>query len=196
MERDTPLMESLGINSDDRVFIFAGRLVGWKGVKYIVDAMKSPLVRDLPAKLLIVGDGPEKDKLVSQSSSAGLSERIIFSDFIPHDELARYYSVADAAIYPSIGDEAFGISIAEAMACGKPVIAAYIGGIPEVVGTDGRCGFLVSPTKSDEIAEKITLLTEQTEMRLRMAENARQRILNTFTWEKSADRLLTELQKI
>jgi glycosyltransferase involved in cell wall biosynthesis len=186
-------MESLGINKNETVFIFAGRLVGWKGVKYIIDAIKCPVVHDLPVKLLIVGNGPEKNKLESKSEALGLTDRVIFLDFILHDDLPRYYSLADAAIYPSIGDEAFGISIAEAMACGMPVIASYIGGIPEVVGTDGSCGFLVSPAKPDELAAKIALLTKTAEMRLSMGRSARLRVTNTFTWEKSADYFLNEI---
>ncbi len=119
-----------------------------------------------------------------------LNNRIIFLDFIFHDDLPRYYSIADAGIYPSIGDEAFGISIAEAMACGKPVIGSYIGGIPEVIGNEGNCGFLIPPRNSKEIAEKMALLSEDENMMLSIGRNARERITQNFTWKRSVDRFL------
>ncbi len=190
---DMELMNSFNIKKGSIVLIFAGRLVGWKGVKYIIESLKHPQVQDLPVILLIVGNGPEKEKLKSQAVNSGLNDRIRFIDFVSHAELPRYYSIADAGIYPSIGDEAFGISIAEAMACGKPVIASCIGGIPEVVGTENTCGFLITPTKSEEIAAKISFLAENMEARLAMGERARQRIIENFTWKKSADRLLREI---
>ncbi|MDO8281052.1 MAG: glycosyltransferase family 4 protein [Thermodesulfovibrionia bacterium] len=191
---DAELKRSIGINEGETVFIFAGRLVGWKGVKHIVEAMGFEAVRKLPVKLLIIGNGPEKKRLEKMSSEMGLNERVVFLDFVPHGELPRYYSVADAAIYPSIGDEAFGISIAEAMACGKPVIASHIGGIPEVTGNDGSCGFLVSPTSPDEIAEKIVFLACNAAARSRMGESARLRVSENFTWKRSVDRLLDEIK--
>lgn len=120
-------------------------------------------------------------------------DNIRFLDFVPNNELPRYYSIADIGIYPSIGDEAFGISIAEAMACGKPVIASYIGGIPEVVGTEGSCGFLTVPLQHEEIAEKIIFLAKHPEIKLAMGKRARQRITGNFTWKKSADRFLSEI---
>ena len=190
---DMDLMHSLKIKKEDTVLIFAGRLVGWKGVKYIIEALTHREIRNLPVVLLIIGKGPEKERLETQAVKAGLVNNIRFLDFVPNSELPRYYSIADIGIYPSIGDEAFGISIAEAMACGKPVIASYIGGIPEVVGTEGSCGFLTAPLQHGEIAEKIIFLSKHPEITRAMGEKARQRVIENFTWKKSADRFLAEI---
>lgn len=190
---DMDLMHSLKIKREDIVLIFAGRLVGWKGVKNIIKALNHKEIRNLPVVLLIIGNGPEKERLEAQAVKSGLMDNIRFLDFVPNSELPRYYSIADIGIYPSIADEAFGISIAEAMACGKPVIASYIGGIPEVVGTEGSCGFLTAPLQHEEIAEKIIFLAKHPEIKLAMGERARQRITGNFTWKKSADRFLSEI---
>lgn len=119
-----------------------------------------------------------------------MSDKIHFIGFVSNSELPRYYSIADAAVYPSIGDDAFGLSIAEAMACGKPVMGSHIGGIPEVIGNEGSCGFLVFPRKPKEIAEKMILFAKNENIRLSLGQNARERIVQNFTWKKSADRFL------
>ena len=75
----------------------------------------------------------------------GVAEQVIFHQPVEHAMLPEFYAACDAGVFPSIGDEAFGITIAEAMACGKPVIASYIGGIPEVVGNEQSAGLLVTP---------------------------------------------------
>ncbi len=187
------LKGSLGLEGEEKVLIYAGRLVGWKGVRFAVEAVGHPLLRELPVKLLIVGDGPERGRLEELASRMGVRERVIFHGFVPHHELPAYYSIADIGVYPSIGDEAFGISIAEAMACGRPVVASHIGGIPEVVGTEETCGFLVSPTSSEEIARKINLLVRNPERRIEMGRMARERIAGRFTWRMAAERFLEGL---
>jgi len=190
MPRDADIARSFNIKDNDVVFIFAGRLVGWKGVSYIIDAVNYPEVRTLPIKVIIIGNGPEEQKLKTKVLNLGIGDKIHFIGFVPNSELPRYYSIADAAVYPSIGDEAFGISIAEAMACGKPVIGSHIGGIPEVIGNEGSCGFLVSPKNPKEIAEKMILLAKNENIRLSLGQNAHERIVQNFTWRKSADRFL------
>lgn len=192
---DHDLKESLGLRKEDRVLIYAGRLVGWKGVRFVIEAMTHPFLKELPVKLLIVGDGPERERLERLASYLGLRERVIFHGFVSHEELPAYYSVADIGVYPSIGDEAFGISIAEAMACGKPVVASYIGGIPEVVGTEEDCGFLVSPTRSEEIAERVHSLLREPERRIWMGRRARERIAEKFTWKRAAERFVEGLKE-
>ena len=117
------------------MFAFAGRLVGWKGMGVALQgAWPSPPCVTRTPKLLIVGDGPQKPELKQLAQTLGVANRVVFHDPVPHDALPALYGAVDAGVFPSIGDEAFGITIAEAMSCGKPVIASHIGGIPEVVG--------------------------------------------------------------
>ncbi|MBF0460464.1 MAG: glycosyltransferase family 4 protein [Magnetococcales bacterium] len=167
------------------LFGFAGRLVGWKGLRVAIEAMASPPMQALPeARLLIIGDGADKPALMQRSAALGLAGRVIFHDSLPHAVLPRYYQAIDVGVFPSVGDEAFGITIAEAMACGKPVIASHVGGIPEVVGNEESCGLLVPPGNALVLGTAMARLATDAELRHRMGLAARQRILQYFTWDR------------
>src|SRR3989338_3276931 len=191
--RDDSLRARLGIASDTVLFAFAGRLVGWKGMGVALRALAEPAMRDVNAKLLIVGDGPQKPELKQLAQTLRLTERVLFHDPVPHDALPALYGAVDAGVFPSIGDEAFGITIAEAMSCGNPVIASHIGGIPEVVGNEESCGVLVPPGDVTALAQAIRRLADDPARRVRMGEAGRARIARLYTWDLSAQRLLAAL---
>ena len=187
---DPALRTALGYEAADVVFVYAGRLVGWKGLRYAIEALANPVLERAPVKLLVIGAGETRAELAAQAAGLGVAHRVRFHDPLAHDELPRYYAAFDAGVFPSIGDEAFGITIAEAMACGKPVIASHVGGIPEVVGNEGTAGILVAPGASGEIAAAMAALAARPELRERLGAAARARIASNFTWERAAQRLL------
>lgn len=190
---DAALRARLGVPNDAVLFTFAGRLVGWKGLSVAVRALADPVLRDIPVRLLIIGNGPERRPLADEARRLGVEAQIIFHDPIPHNKLPALYAAADIGLFPSIGDEAFGITIAEAMSCGKPVIASYVGGIPEVVGNEGSCGLLIAPADPNALARGMRELALDPPRRLRMGEAARARIASLFTWRDAAQRLLLGL---
>lgn len=185
--------QTLNITDDQFLLVFAGRLVGWKGLSYVLKALAR--LQDERVRFLIVGNGEEQAKLQAQARTLGVDKQVIFHEPVAHSALPAFYSSGDAGIFPSTGDEAFGITIAEAMACGLPVIGSYIGGIPEVIGNEGSAGLLVSPGHPEAIASAIRQLMEDGEKRRVMGHNARQRINNLYTWRHSAQRLLSALDK-
>lgn len=187
------IRQTLNIDDDQFLLVFAGRLVGWKGLSYVLNALA--LLQDEQLRFLIVGNGEELVKLQTQARSLGVDHQVIFHESVAHSALPAFYSSGDAGIFPSTGDEAFGITIAEAMACGLPVIGSYIGGIPEVIGNENTAGLLVSPGHPEAIASAIRQLMEDSEKRRVMGHNARQRINNRYTWRHSAQRLLSALDK-
>ena len=178
----------LGVPSDAALFTFAGRLVGWKGLSVALHALAAPAVRDGPARLLVIGDGPEQGKLKALAAELGVGERVIFHPSVAHDRLPDYYAASDVGIFPSIGDEAFGITIAEAMSCGTPVIGSHIGGIPEVIGNEGHCGLLVPPGDVAALAEAMQLLAADPGRRKAMGRAARARIGQLYTWDLVGER--------
>lgn len=190
---DPNLRLRLGVQPEEILFAFAGRLVGWKGIAVAVRALADKALAGAPAKLLVIGDGPEREPLEGLAQDLGVSNRIIFHGPVRHDELPQYYAAADAGVFPSIGDEAFGITIAEAMACGKAVIGSYVGGIPEVVGNEQSCGLLVAPDDAPGLAQAMRHLAEDAALRMRLGAAARSRVENRFTWELAAQRLLTAM---
>lgn len=191
--RDSARRAELGIGQEEVVFAFAGRLVGWKGMAVAIRALAEPVLKDLPVKLLIIGEGGEKKALVALAAKLGLADRIIFQGAVAHAALPGWYALSDAGVFPSIADEAFGITIAEAMACGLPVIGSHIGGIPEVIGNEGTAGVLVSAGDPAVLAEAMAGLAGDPDRRARLGLAARQRIVEQFTWMQSAGRLLQGL---
>ncbi len=189
----TPLRAQLGVPADATLFAFAGRLVGWKGMSVAVRALAEPALRDVPARLLIIGEGPDKANLKQLAHSLGVADRVLLHDPVAHDLLPEYYAAADVGVFPSIGDEAFGITIAEAMSCTKPVIGSYIGGIPEVIGNEGQCGLLVPPGDAKALAEAMRALARDPARRAVMGVAARARIEQHYTWELVGQRMLAAM---
>ncbi|MBI5329653.1 MAG: glycosyltransferase family 4 protein [Betaproteobacteria bacterium] len=184
----------LGFAPEDVVFAFAGRMVGWKGLAVALRALAEPPLAGVPARLLLIGDGDARPGLERLAASLGVAERVRFHAAVPHRELPDLYALADAGVFPSIGDEAFGITIAEAMACGLPVIASHIGGIPEVVGNEGNCGLLAAPGDPRAWAEAMAGLAQDPERRRILGAAGAERIRRLYTWEASARRLLATLE--
>jgi glycosyltransferase involved in cell wall biosynthesis len=191
--RDMERRRELGFGDADIVFAYAGRLVGWKGLSVAIRALAEPALRDQSARLLIIGQGDELPRLQGLARSLGAANRIVFHPPVSHDALPALYALSDAGIFPSIGDEAFGITIAEAMACGLPVLASYVGGIPEVVGNEGRCGLLVAPGHVKDWAEQMARLILHPAERAALGQAARERVAAHFSWTHAARRLLDGL---
>jgi glycosyltransferase involved in cell wall biosynthesis len=160
--------------SEEDLLIFVGRLIDWKGTVFLVEAMKD-VVRIFPkTKLLIIGDGPEKNNLITKINELGLQSNIIFIGQIKNTEIRKYYSAADIFIIPSIivsgHTEGLGVVTIEAMACGTSVIGSDVGGIPDVIQNEYN-GFLVSEKSSKELAQKIIKLLSNNDMQ------------NKFNWD-------------
>lgn len=192
--RDPELRRQLGIGDDEILFTFAGRIVGWKGLAIAVRALAEAVLKELPVRLLVIGDGDAKLGLVALAENLGVANRIIFQGAVPHKELPHWYALSDVGVFPSIADEAFGITIAEAMACELPVIGSYVGGIPEVVGNEESAGLLTPVADVCALAHVMARLATDFELRRSLGQKARQRIEQNFTWRQAAIRLLENLR--
>jgi glycosyltransferase involved in cell wall biosynthesis len=192
--RSDAVRRSLSPDPDAVLLAFAGRLVGWKGLGVAIDAIAHPALAALPLRLALVGDGPERTKLDERVRRRDAQARVVFHPPVAHDEVPAIYASADIALFPSIGDEAFGIAIAEAMSCGCAVIASHVGGIPEVVGNEGHAGRLVAPGRVDDWVAAIATLVRDASARQALGAAARARIESNFTWDHAAARLLRELE--
>lgn len=192
-QRDRERRLSLGFQADDVVFAFAGRVIGLKGLHLAIQALASPVLAGKSARMLIVGDGDARPGLQAQAKKLGVFDRIVFHPAVSHDQLPTLFACADAGLFPGLGEEAFGIAVAEAMACGLPVVASYNGGMPEVVGNEGHCGQLFNLGDIDACAQAMAELCDAADTRKAMGEAARQRIETLFTWDLAARRLLAAL---
>ncbi len=193
--REAAFREKLGFASDEVVFVFAGRVVGLKGLTIPIRAMATPRLAGLPIRLLVIGNGDALPSLKALAEQQGVGQRVIFHPGVAHRELPRFYASADVGIFPTLGEEAFGIAVAEVMACGLPVVASYSGGMPEVVGNEGSCGELFALGDVESCAAAMAKITRDTAQRVCMGNSARQRIEAKFTWRLSAQRLLAALDQ-
>jgi len=170
------------------LLLFAGRLVTFKGIDHLLDALV--LLKDRPQPhLLLIGDGPHQASLKRRAAALGLSDRVTFAGPQPHAELPRYYAIADAFVVPSIAHETFSIAACEAMSCQRPVIGTRVGGLPEVV-RDGATGYLVPPGDAAALAERIGALLGDPAARARMGAAGRAWTLDMFTWDRVIARML------
>lgn len=188
-ERDDARRKQLGLDANEVVFGFVGRLTGWKGASVAIEAFSQVRTSGRAVRLLIVGDGEQLSRLQEQAQRLQVAGSVVFVPAVAHDEVPRLYRAIDVGVFPSIGDEAFGISLAEAMCCGKPVIASHVGGMPEVLGNEGSSGILVPPHDAGALARAMVQLTDDAAARLLMGRAARKRIITQFTWEQAANRL-------
>jgi glycosyltransferase involved in cell wall biosynthesis len=162
--------------------LFVGRLAPGKGLQDLVQAFKIAVDQFPDARLSIVGDGPRYTMVSSLIERMGLKNKIRLMGHIgSRESLRSLYQQAWGLILSSHHEGLPGV-ILEAMACGTPVIATRVGGIPDVI-TDGLNGLLVSPRSSNEIAEAMGRLLKDADLRNRLGQAAERTIRQQFTWQ-------------
>ncbi len=170
-------------------FVYVGRLVEWKGVDLLLRAW-SRLPEGLGARLEVIGDGPLRADLEALSDHLGLSGKVEFSGYLPPEECAERLSRSDALVLPSL-IECGGAVVLEAMASGLPVIATGWGGPLDYL--DESSGIFIRPGSRvefiDALAGAIRRLAGSAELRERMGEAARRRVMS-YDWDAKVDRLL------
>jgi phosphatidylinositol alpha-mannosyltransferase len=166
--------------------LFVGRLEKRKGLRYLLDAY-SRLQWELPnTRLLVVGPGsPDKDS--HHILSARNPQDVVMVGKVSYRDLARYYATADIFCSPATGAESFGIVLLEAMAAGKPVVASDIDGYNGIV-TDGKQGLLVPKCDPPALAEALSYLANNPDLRARMGTRGQQTV-QQFRWSSVARRV-------
>ncbi len=172
-----------GAGPNGFLVLFSGRHIPTKGCDSVVEALAVCRGRGLDVKAVICGDGPHRNHTEWLADRLGVGGAMDFKGFVPDHELVRLTRTADAVVVPSRIDEYWGYSALEAMSCGTPVIAAEVGGLPEVVG-DG--GLLFQADDPGQLADQIERLAGDRELRQHLERNARSRAEN----ELSEDRMM------
>jgi glycosyltransferase involved in cell wall biosynthesis len=146
---------SLDLSPEERIILFAGKLVEVKGVDVLLDAFALLRAAGAADQLVLVGDGPLRSALRDRAHAQGIADHVTFLGQLPQAEVARWMSAADVFVLPS-RDEGLGLVLLEAMACGTPCVGTSVGGIPEALPE--ACGRLVEPERSEELARAIAEL--------------------------------------
>lgn len=171
--------------SDPPIAGFAGRLVREKGVDVLLEAFAAAGVPE--ARLVVVGDGPERGRLERRAADLGLGERAEFVGWVSRADVERRLDAAWVQAVPSRWEEPFGIVATEAMMRGTAVVASASGGLSEIV-VDGRTGLLVPPGDVGRTAAALRRLLGDRALSERMGARGRDRAEERFSQAAALDR--------
>lgn len=169
-----------------RLMTTASADVPLKGLTYLIDALAKIRVERPDAHLVVIGRPRHKSKMPAQIESLGLSGAVEFVSGVSDERIVELYAEAEVAVVPSLY-EGFSLPTIEAMACGTPVVATTGGALPEVVGRHGENGMLVPVADPSALAAQIVEVLENPELQARLSEGGRRRVLDRFTWRKTAE---------
>ena len=161
------------------------RLFPKNGVEYLVRALPDIVAR-VDAEAVMVGDGPEREHLESLARELGMGGRVTFLGKQPHATMPGLLSAGDLAVFPSLM-EATSVAALEAMACGLPVAASRVGGLPEIV--DEEVGALFEPADPRSLADAVVRLLERGRVE-ELGRRARERVISRWSNDRLAERHL------
>jgi glycosyltransferase involved in cell wall biosynthesis len=186
------LRKDYGFNQTDKLIITVGSLCAQKGHKYLLQAFAKVREGVPGSKLLVVGSGPEEQKLCCLSARLQIKDSVIFMG--ARRDIPQLLKLSDIFVLPSLW-EGFGIVLLEAMVSGLAVIATEVDGIPEIV-IDGKTGLLVSLKDNEKLSENIIALLTNQKQCAALAAAGREHVLKNFAPEVYIDKLLSLYKEI
>jgi len=195
VKRQSKLTRSgFGVPASSQCFGIVGLLHPWKGQDVFLRAAKRVLEKVPDAYAFVVGGAPAEARdyekaLHGLAADLGIADRLVFTGFRP--DVSDILKLLDVVAHASVQPEPFGRVIVEAMAMGRPVVAADAGGPIEIID-DGRTGFLVPPSDDEALAARITALLQDPALATRVGEAGRKAVVERFAAEDHA-RLVTRV---
>jgi len=179
-----------------KIILFAGRLINQKGWEDLLEAIKIIIINSQAPitnfKLVIAGDGPDKEKLKLKIKKLKLKKYITLVGQVPNEMMPAYFRVAWVTVSPSYSlfysAEQIGMSNLESMACGTPVISTFSGSISEYV-LNGKTGILVPEKEPRALAQAIVKILRNKKLREKLSKNCRAYILKNFDAKKNVRKL-------
>ena len=175
-----------------KIILFVGRLIYYKGLEYLIQAMKG-----VDAKLLIIGEGYLKENLQKLVDKLKIENKVFFLGRVGNSGIVAYYYACDIFVLPSIEKtEAFGLVQLEAMACGKSVVNTNLPtGVP-YVSQSKITGLTVPPKDAKALAGAINALLNDEYIKKKYGENGRKRVEKEFTVKTMTKKVLNLYQKL
>jgi len=173
-------------HKDELTMLFVGRLEQRKGIHYLIEAVPAVLKACPKVKFVIIGGDTNNGagqksvlaELKESLESSGVEDKVTFVPHVPLADMPAYYRSADVCLVPSLYDNA-PCTCLEAMSSGKAIVTTSAGGSSEYV-LDGECGLVVAPANAAALAEAIIRLATETDLRRRMGDSGRERVLQNF----------------
>ncbi|MGZ4926518.1 MAG: glycosyltransferase family 4 protein [Halobacteriota archaeon] len=172
------------------IILFVGQLSKahrHKGLPMLIHALRN---LDPSTTLVVVGAGNWLSHYAADADHAGVADRVVFAGIVPEEEMPLYYRGADLTVLPTYTDaEGFGMVLAEANACGRPVIGTNVGGIPSVI-EDHYNGLLIEPGDVGGLELAIAAVLRDSELAEALGRNGFERIKSGFTWAQAVTRTI------
>jgi glycosyltransferase involved in cell wall biosynthesis len=185
-------ISDLKLNETNCYICFVGNLTPWQGVDYLVKA--APLIlNEIPnAKILIVGDGLMSGELINLVEKTGVSDNVIFTGAVPHEEVPKYINASDVCVATFIKERNMSIGLSplkifEYTACEKPIVSSRIPNLEFV--EDQNAGILVEPENPEELAKATIKLLKGEKLGEEMGRNGREYVVKNHGWEAVARRV-------
>lgn len=174
----------LGLGAGEPFVVgWVGRMTAVKRTDLVVRTFRALVDRGVDARLMLIGDGPDRDAMEELAHELGVMKRCLFLGY--QDEVARFYDAMDAMLLPSV-NEGTPVSVIESLAAERPAVATRVGGTPDVV-RDGVDGFLVDSAEPDELADRLAELARDAPRRAAMGEAGRARVMERYAVERLVD---------
>lgn len=187
--------KKIGIDKDDKIILYLGRIHRIKGIDVLVKAFASVIRKLDDVRLVIVGpDDGYLSKIQTLVENLRIVNNVIFTGPLYGSEKIEAYVDADVYVLPS-RYEIFGLSVIEAYSCGKPVIASRVGGLKDLV-LDGVTGLLFTNENIGQLAESLLFILDDNTRAAKMGLKGKQFVKDNFKIEKSVDRLEILYKKI
>lgn len=187
---------NLGYSLNDKIIVFVKAFTEQSGIKFLIQSIPHIYKEHPEIKLLAIGGGPLFDELFREVERLNLKDQVKLLNSVPNEKIPSYLNASDIFVFPSIpmsqAEETFGISLIEAMACGKPVIATSIGGPKEIIEGGTNVGILIPPNDPVAISESVIKLLDHPHQAKKIGENARSHVISRYTW----DLIFEETQKV
>jgi glycosyltransferase involved in cell wall biosynthesis len=169
-----------------RLMTTASADVPLKGLTYLIEALAKVRTEREDAHLVVIGRPRHKSAVPAQIERLGLTGAVEFVSGVSDERIVELYAEAEIAVVPSLY-EGFSLPAVEAMACGVPLVTTTGGALPEVVGTPGESAMTVPTGDPGALAQQIVEVLNNVELRARLGEGGRRRVLDRFTWRRTAE---------
>lgn len=184
---------TLGFKPDDVILVYTGRLGPEKNLSFLLRSFAGTAQAYENVRLVLVGDGPERDDLEDRVQLMGLQSKVHFTGMVPYTDIPRYLAMGDAFVTASV-TEVHPFTVIEAMASGLPVLGTSSPGVGDSI-TDGETGYIVGEEDLAAFTAKMVRLVTQHDERRRMGSKARVSV-ERFSLENTVQMMVERYQRI